>query len=70
MASINQRGDTFRIKVSLGYGMDGKPIRKIATFKGPQCTSEGKARKLAEVFAYEFEKKCADSQYIKEEGMN
>jgi len=25
MASINQRGDTFRITVSLGYGMDGKP---------------------------------------------
>jgi hypothetical protein len=70
MASINQRGDTFRITVSLGYGMDGKPIRKIATFKAPQGTSEGEARKLAEAYACDFEKKYADSHYIKEEGMN
>ena len=70
MASINQRGDTFHITVSLGYGMDGRPIRKIATFKPPQGTSKGEARKLAEAFARDFVKKCADSRYIKEEGMN
>jgi hypothetical protein len=70
MTSINQRGDTFRITVNLGYGMDGKPIRKIATFKPPQGANKGEARKLAEAFARDFEKKCADSHYIEEEGMN
>jgi integrase len=58
MASITKRGDTFRIMVSLGYGMDGRQIRKITTFLPPDNVTEGKARKLAEAYAHEFEKHC------------
>lgn len=58
MPSINKRGDTFRIMVSLGYGMDGRQIRKTTTYKPPAGVTEGKAEKLATAFAYEFEKQC------------
>lgn len=70
MASINQFGDAFRITVSLGYDMDGKPVRKTAKFRPPEGSSESQARKLAEAYAYDFEKKCADRHYTKKEGMN
>lgn len=58
MPSIEKRGDTYRIMVSLGYDMEGKQIRKNTTFKPPKNVTEGKAEKLATAFAYEFEKKC------------
>ncbi len=58
MASIKKRGDSFRIMVSLGYGMDGRQIRKTTTYKPPEGVTEGKARKLAEAYAHDFEKKC------------
>jgi integrase len=58
MASLTKRGDTFRIMVSLGYGLDGKQIRKTTTFTPPKNVTEGKAKKLAEAYAHDFEKKC------------
>ena len=58
MPSIEKRGNTYRIMVSLGYNMEGKQIRKTTTFKPPRNVSENKAEKLATSFAYEFEKKC------------
>lgn len=58
MPSVTKRGDTFRIMVFLGYGMDGRQIRKTTTFKAPPNVSPGKAEKLATAYAYEFEKRC------------
>jgi len=58
MASIAKRGDTYRVMVSLGYGLDGRQIRKTCTFTPPLGVTEGKGRKLAEAFAHDFEKRC------------
>ena len=58
MPSVNKRGDTFRIMVSLGYNLKGRQIRKTTTFKPPEGVTPGKAEKLAMAFAHEFEKKC------------
>ena len=58
MASVTKRGDTYRIMVSLGYGLDGRQIRKTCTFTPPPSVTEGKGRKLAEAFAHDFEKRC------------
>lgn len=58
MPSIEKRGDTYRIMVSLGYNMEGRQIRKNTTFTPPPNVTEKKAEKLATAFAYEFEKKC------------
>ena len=35
MPSTKKRGDSYRIMVSLGYGMDGKQIRKTTTHRPP-----------------------------------
>ena len=56
MPSIKKRGNSYRIMVSLGYGMDGRQIRKNTTFTPPEDVTEGKALKLATAYAYEFEK--------------
>ena len=60
MATITKRGDTFRIKVSLGYDTEHKQIIKSTTFKPPQGVTPKKAEKLAQQFAYEFESRCKD----------
>lgn len=58
MPSVKKRGKTFRIMVSMGYDMNGKQIRKTTTFTPPDGVTDGKAEKLAKVYAYEFEKQC------------
>ncbi|MCL2212392.1 MAG: site-specific integrase [Oscillospiraceae bacterium] len=58
MPSVSKRGDTFRIMVSLGYGVDGRQIRKTTTFTPPSDVTSGKAEKLAIAFAHEYEKHC------------
>ncbi len=58
MPSINKRGNTYRIMVSLGYDLNGRQIRKTTTFTPPNEVTEGKGAKLATAYAYEFEKHC------------
>ena len=58
MATINKRGNTFQIVVSLGLDVNGKKIRKTTTYKPPENTTPKKAEKLAQEFAVEFERKC------------
>lgn len=58
MASVNKRGKTFQITVSLGLDLYGKKIRKTTTYKPPENVSAKKAEKLAIEFAVEFERKC------------
>ena len=66
MATITKRGDTFRIKVSLGYDTEHKQIVKSTTFKPPQGVTSKKAEKLAQQFAYDFENKCKDYTELNE----
>ncbi len=58
MATINKRGNTFQIVVSLGLDVNGKKIRKTTTYKPPENVTQKKAEKLAHEFAVEFERKC------------
>lgn len=58
MATINRRGNTYQITVSLGLDNKGKKIRKTTTYKPPENTTPKKADKLAAEFAIEYEKKC------------
>lgn len=58
MATITKRGDAFRIKVSLGYDENKKQIVKSTTFAPPKGTTPKKAQKLAEEYAFEFERHC------------
>lgn len=64
--TITKRGDTFRIKVSLGYDTEHKQIIKSTTFKPPQGVTPKKAEKLTQQFAYEFESRCKDHTELNE----
>ena len=58
MAQIIQKpNNRFRIVCSLGYGSDGRQIRKSTTFKAPEGTTPKKAEKLATEFAVDFERR-------------
>ena len=54
---IKKPNNHFRIIVSLGYGSDGRQIRKTTTFKPPEGTTPKKSEKLATEFALDFERK-------------
>lgn len=54
---IKKDNNRFRIVCSLGYGTDGRQIRKTTTFKAPEGTTPKKAEKLANEFALDFERK-------------
>lgn len=54
---IKKDNNRFRIVCSLGYGADGRQIRKTTTFKAPEGTTPKKAEKLANEFALDFERK-------------
>lgn len=58
MAQILKKPNNhFRIIVSLGYGANGRQIRKTTTFKAPEGTTPKIAEKLANEFAVDFERK-------------
>lgn len=58
MATITKRGETFRIKVSLGYDLNGKQIVKSTTFTPPSGVTPKKAEKLAAEYAVDYERHC------------
>lgn len=58
MANITQRGNTFRIRVFVGTDNNGKKIMKSTTFTPPKDITPKKAEKLAQEFAFEFERQC------------
>lgn len=66
MASITKRGNTFRIRVFLGQDALGKQIVKSTTFVPPQGTTEKKAEKLAQEFAFDYERHCRGYMQLNE----
>lgn len=58
MANILKRGNTFRIRVFVGTDMNGKKIMKSTTFVPPADVSPKKAEKLAQEYAFQFERQC------------
>lgn len=66
MATVNKRGNTYQIIVSLGLDINGKKIRKTTTYKPPEKVTPKKAEKLANEFAIEFEQKCKGMTSLKE----
>lgn len=65
MATIEKRGDTYRIIVSAGYNSAGKQIRKRLTWVPPTGLTPHQLKKALNVAAVEFENKVKTGQYIK-----
>ena len=58
LANITKRGNTFRIRVFVGCDMNGKQLVKSTTYTPPNGVTPKKAEKLAQEYAFEFERHC------------
>ena len=66
MANITKRGNTFRIRVFVGYDMNGKQLVKSTTYTPPDGVTPKKAEKLAREYAFEFERHCKGYSQLNE----
>lgn len=64
MASIEKRGDSYRITVSLGVDIFGKKITEKCTFKPDPGLTPAKEKKAVEQFAFDFEQKVLNGQVL------
>lgn len=64
MATVQKRGDTYRIKVSCGYGLDGKQIIQSMTWKPEPGQTPRQIEKELERQKVLFEERCKSGQYI------
>ena len=67
MASIQKRGDSYRIVVSMGYDVNHKKLVELTTFIPDKNLTPKKKQKAVEDFAYEFEKKCRNHERLEGE---
>jgi len=66
MANITKRGNSFRIRVYAGVDGNGKKITKSTTFTPPTGATEKQAAKLAQEYAFKFERECKDYTQLDE----
>jgi hypothetical protein len=64
MANITKRGDTFRIKVSCGYDVNGKQVVKSTTYKPDTAKSDKWNEKELQRQAVLFEESCKQGQSV------
>lgn len=64
MAMIKKRGDSYLIKVSCGYDLNGKQDCKFMTWKPDHKMTEKQIEKEVNLQAALFEEKCRTGQYI------
>lgn len=66
MANITNRNGKFLIRVFTGRDANGKQIVKSTTYIPPEGTSPKKAEKLAQEYAFEFERHCKGYSQLNE----
>lgn len=66
LANIIKRGNTFRIRVFVGCDMNGKQLVKSTTYTPPDGVTPKKAEKLAQEYAFEFERHCKGYSQLNE----
>ena len=66
LANITKRGNTFRIRAFVGYDMNGKQLVKSTTYTPPDGVTPKKAEKLAQEYAFEFERHCKGYSQLNE----
>lgn len=64
MATITKRGDTYRIRTSCGYSVDGKQVVKSMTYKPREGMSERQIEKEVNKQAVLFEESCKKGQTV------
>ncbi|SHO46831.1 tyrosine-type recombinase/integrase [Anaerocolumna xylanovorans] len=69
MATVEKRGNSYRITVSNGYDVTGKQIREKITYTPDSETTEKQQKKALEKFIFEFEEKVKNGKYLSGEKM-
>ncbi len=64
MATIEKRGDTYKITVSCGYDLNGKQIRRRMTWKPEDGMTARQIKKELDRQAVLFEEKCRNGQVL------
>lgn len=64
MATITKRGNTYRIRTSCGYSVDGKQVVKSMTYKPREGMSEKQIEKEVNRQAVLFEESCKKGQMV------
>ena len=64
MATIKQRGDSYKITVSCGYDLNGKQIRRRMTWKPEDGMTARQIKKELDWQAVLFEEKCRNGQVL------
>lgn len=64
MATITKRGNSYRITVSCGYGLNGKQLRRTMTWVPPEGMTAKQIQKEANRQAVLFEEKCRTGQVL------
>lgn len=64
MATIQKRGDTYRITVSCGYDLNGKQIRRTMTWTPEPSMTRRQTEKELDRQAVLFEEKCHTGQVL------
>ena len=70
MASIQRRGNGYRILVSNGYRSDGSKIQETTTFIPDPKMTDRQQKKALDDFVYEFEQKVKNGKLLSGEKMN
>jgi integrase len=64
MATITKRGNSYRIKVSCGYGIDGKQIAQLKTWKPDPNMTATQIKKEVNKIAVLFEEECLKGNVV------
>lgn len=64
MATITKRGNTYRIRTSCGYSVDGKQVVKSMTYRPREGMSERQIEKEVNKQAVLFEESCKKGQTV------
>lgn len=64
MASVTKRGNTYTIRVSLGYDVSGRQIQKFTTWKPSPGMTEAQIKKEIERQKVLFEEKCLSGKVL------
>lgn len=64
MASIQKRGNSYRITVSLGYDIQGKKLLQTTTFTPDPALTPKRQEKAVQAFALEFEQRVKNGQFL------
>lgn len=64
MATVTKRGDSYRIKVSCGYDVNGKQVVQTRTWKPDEGMTERQIKKELDRQCFMFEEECKKGQVV------